>query len=148
MNILSSINHNTPLPFPRNRFRPFSFTIIGTNFIGSASNYPISFNPNASVPPTITYGTYGNITNFRMSQANGKSFTIYFKNTVSSPQYGKYIFCFSEFALNIHNGGGDHIMYKYDVSTNVFFSRLNFRTLIDRVVPSQCYPPFLLPKEK
>ena len=75
MNILNSINHNsfynkTPPPL----ITPFTFSINGgTNFSGSANNYPITFNPSS------TTNTFGTVTNYSKSNFQNNSFTIYVK---------------------------------------------------------------------
>jgi hypothetical protein len=72
MNILNSINHIKYTAPPI--FTPFQFTIAGgTNFTGTANQYPITFNS------STTSNTYGIITNFTGQTVKGTSFTIYVK---------------------------------------------------------------------
>ena len=61
-------------------YTPFTFTIEVTsstpNVTGTASNYPITFNPNG------TSNTYGNITNFSKTTIQNKNITIYVKGRI------------------------------------------------------------------
>ena len=78
MNILNSIHNTTPSPPPLPMLTPFTFNIVGTNYTGTASVYPI----------TVRGGTYGSITNINSTTFFRRSFTIYTKFTVLSMTYG------------------------------------------------------------
>lgn len=72
-------------PTPPPIFTPFQFTIAGgTNFTGTANQYPITFNS------STTSNTYGLITNFTSNTASNKKFTIYVKGKhLNSSTYTK-----------------------------------------------------------
>ena len=111
MNILNSANHLKPRLIV---FTPFTFTINGgINVSGTASNYPITFNP---VTPANTYGT---ITNFNKNEANGKSFTIYFKTRTMGNQAGGYVFNFT--SNNETTTSTSRVHFNYDPTVDYGF---------------------------
>ena len=117
MNILNSANHLKPILIV---FTPFIFTINGgTNVSGTASNYPITFNP---VTPANTYGT---ITNFNKNEANGKKFTIYFKTRTMVNQAGGYVFNIT--SNNETTASTSWVHFNYDPTPTVDYGYFDYK---------------------
>lgn len=63
-------------------YTQFTYTITGTDFTGTAGQYPIHFNPLAVAHSSGT--TRGNITNFTKANAQNLNFTFYIKGAFKS----------------------------------------------------------------
>lgn len=71
-NLGRKTSYNPPPP-PADPYTRFQFSISGSNYTGTPSQYPITFNPSNQ------NDTYGNITNIDLNLWRNQAFTIYVK---------------------------------------------------------------------